>query len=782
MAHDPRDSREIPGLPFQGDHAFMLPPIRRARVPEREKRTYRACLHCRQRKSRCDLYGSGEPGKPPCERCIRENHECVLGPSHRGGRRIKRNTTGSEQPENEASHNASSSEDTGQSSVPPVQQDSTREERDDGYHRRLPSWPQYTPGSRSTPASAAEPPTSHPSTKMTVDESIVSTNLQNPSDALEFLANVAGRNEGVAQTPSTHGSIYARSPHQSGADQHVQDATPSSNHPSPAAMQIQFPPYQKGHVSLGMMHALIERYKMKYHHFYSVVPPFMLEAENLAANSVHEPYLLAAVCTIASKDEPSWWDTHEACSTHMQQLIAELMYGGIATLGAVEALLVLAEWVPRPPQSMTAVGRGEEEQTAWMLSGMAIRMGYLLGIDRTGFVNESDPSAPDYIRKRLAWVGCYMSDRHISVRVGKAFWSRGPAMIKFSSRDFQDIKYPGNPMDNFAALCEAHLELTQLFSNAHDVLYSSKNRSAQLNFGGEYVKYIDDFREAMSAWYDRWGKLPCTSVIKAALIISFEYLRLYVNAFAYQATLTRMAQDYSDQQNSHGPQRPNGQATFTDFIAATPDARFIYDSIDSAKKLLTISNTLLDPATEFRYMPLRYYLYVIYSAVFLYKARSTGVLGGDGGNVKRTVGEAVDRLQKASSCQNDVGDRYSRMLRLLWRKPPPQAPATHMNGNEQPYQATAQNAQVPAQTEQQNHMNIEQTTQVPYNNAFTFSWLDLHAVGDFATNNNESMMDSYEGLDDVSGEPAYGHFDPNFVQGQQQQIGWNGFSAPGIIF
>jgi hypothetical protein len=57
-AHDPRDSREIPGLPFQGDQAFMLPPIRRARMPERDKRTYRACLHCRQRKSRCDLYVS----------------------------------------------------------------------------------------------------------------------------------------------------------------------------------------------------------------------------------------------------------------------------------------------------------------------------------------------------------------------------------------------------------------------------------------------------------------------------------------------------------------------------------------------------------------------------------------------------------------------------------------------------------------------------------------------------------------------------------------------------
>jgi len=95
---------------------------------------------------------------------------------------------------------------------------------------------------------------------MSVDESIVSTNLQNPSDALEFLANVAGRNEAAAQTPSAHGSMYAVSPHQSGADQNIQDRTPSSNHPSPSVMQIQFPPYQKGLVSLGMMHALIDRY------------------------------------------------------------------------------------------------------------------------------------------------------------------------------------------------------------------------------------------------------------------------------------------------------------------------------------------------------------------------------------------------------------------------------------------------------------------------------------------------------------------------------------------
>ena len=68
----------------------------------------------------------------------------------------------------------------------------------------------------------------------------------------------------------------------------------------------------------------------------------------------------------------------------------------------VEAMLILAEWVPRRPHATPAVGRGEEDQAAWMYVGTAIRLGYLLGIDRTGFRTETDPSA-ELNRKRLAW-------------------------------------------------------------------------------------------------------------------------------------------------------------------------------------------------------------------------------------------------------------------------------------------------------------------------------------------------------------------------------------------
>ena len=200
-------------------------------------------------------------------------------------------------------------------------------------------------------------------------------------------------------------------------------------------------------------------------------------------------------------------------------------------------MLILAEWVPRRPHSTPAIGRGEEDQAAWMYVGIAIRLGYLLGIDRTGFRTESEARSADLNRKRLAWASCYMSDRQISVRVGKAFWSRGPGpMTTLGAQDFPSLHPRLHRHDNFAAIFQANLELTQLFSNAHDVLYATKSRSNQLNFGGEYVKYIDDFRVALRHWNETWGVFTCSPPLKASLILSYEYLRLYVNAFAYQVS------------------------------------------------------------------------------------------------------------------------------------------------------------------------------------------------------------------------------------------------------
>lgn len=57
-------------------------------------------------------------------------------------------------------------------------------------------------------------------------------------------------------------------------------------------------------------------------------------------------------------------------------------------------------------------------------------------------------------------------------------------------------------------------------------------------------------------------------------------------------------------------------------MAKQPDARFIYEALDAAKALLSTFSSFIDPVTCLRFMPLKYYLYVIYSAVFLYKVSS----------------------------------------------------------------------------------------------------------------------------------------------------------------
>ncbi|KAJ3940205.1 hypothetical protein N0V92_013932, partial [Colletotrichum tropicale] len=326
----------------------------------------------------------------------------------------------------------------------------------------------------------------------------------------------------------------------------------------------------------------------------------------------------------------------------METLISKLIYKGSTTVGAVEALLILAQWAPQRLQEKPTVGRGEEDEGAWMQIGVAIRLGYLQSLEQTGLlVDKQSALSEQFRRKRLVWAACYMSDREVSIRVGKGFWSRGPGPSTIPrSADFPSLRVQQAGPDNLGQLFQAQLELIQLFSNAHDILYSSAGHRAQLYLGGEYVRYIN---------------LPVTPLIKAALNLSYEFLRLYINAFAFQATINRAITRARQQQqqlqqqsqttaasaSSSQPQQqqppqqqpPQPQPTsattartttaintplFGD-LASTPDARFIYESMDAANSLLNILNTSVDPVTGLRYMPLKYYLYVIYAAVFLFK-------------------------------------------------------------------------------------------------------------------------------------------------------------------
>jgi hypothetical protein len=85
--------------------------------------------------------------------------------------------------------------------------------------------------------------------------------------------------------------------------------------------------------------------------------------------------------------------------------------------------------------------------------------------------------------------------------------------------------------------------------------------------------------------------------------MTYEYLRLFTNAYAFQATVSRSVTART--QNSLGPHEPQHNG-----VPSLPDARFIYESVDAAKSLLSIVNSYVDAETCLRYLPLRFSLWV----------------------------------------------------------------------------------------------------------------------------------------------------------------------------
>ena len=254
------------------------------------------------------------------------------------------------------------------------------------------------------------------------------------------------------------------------------------------------------------------------------------------------------------------------------------------------------------------------------------------------------------------------------------------------------------------------------------------------HLSGGYIKYIDDFRSAIYGWKSVWGTLTCSPNLKATLLMSYDYLRLYTNAFAFHATIKRalpQIQSNNNRQNSH----PAPGRVFYNNVGAVGDARFIYEGLDAAKSLLSMVNTFVDPEKSLRYMPLRFYLYSIYSGVFLYRARCVGVLAADEEqSVRAMVQETINRLERSGIGPQHPGSRYCQLLRLLWDKVERKERKDAANST-----ATLSNPYRPGSGVMANGPNtgsLSHESPAVTEMLGDFSWTDLDAIGNFALGNN----------------------------------------------
>ncbi|RAQ58013.1 C6 transcription factor [Aspergillus flavus] len=684
------------------------------------KRVSRACLHCRQRKSKCDLDSNGNPGVPPCQRCLRDGRECILGSSNRGGRRIRKNKMKNFTPDTTLSGRRESIVE----SISPTASDN-RQSTNTSY-----------PG-----PVVFVPPNPTTATSISVDDedtASIGSVPRNPSDAWQCLTGIAKRGDD-GPTPETN-TDSLRTTHSAFSFGALQNGTVADFQPNSGIKAYRL--VQSRSLDPGTVWQLVARYAENFHPYLPLVPRKYFNRSALDSFATNEKHLLTAVLTIASKDLVERPDIHEYCSKYMHELISGIAAGADCDVEAVEALLLLAEWEPQGLRPrIERVGRGEEDRAAWMHVGLALRSGYFLGLDRTSFRGDPSGDTETEARRRLAWTSCYISDRLISVRIGRAFWSRGPGpMTGLVSQDFPSLQPIKDGDEDYARIFQATLDLTQLYGNVHDVLYSGMRTSNQMMLMGDYVKYVDDFRLAILRWKSLWGSLSCSTPIQATLQLSYEYLRLYTNAFAFQAAISQsMVSKLKNDQS----QREHLRSTFND-VASMQDARFIYESVDAAKAYLTILVDLVHPEKHLHFMPLRFYLYGIYAAVFLYKARSFGVMpNSEETKVRDLVTRTTDVLKRASAGPDDIGSRYSRLLELLWR--PKAATIASPAGTHQSSDFQVQSSTIP-------HRLPEQSNYMQFSPANDFSWLDLEAVGDYVSGDqlpgaNTLAFDSFQNPD-----------------------------------
>ncbi|KAJ3547646.1 hypothetical protein NM208_g1414 [Fusarium decemcellulare] len=673
---------------------------------------------------------NGVPGDPPCRRCIEKGQECVLATSRRGGRRIKGQRLS--KPAND-SHRPSLSRNINQmnpSRTFDADNPNTTDEQSEWLSTQIES-------ELDQPSEDEEAG----SNSVRLQGHFTTSDLLNPSDALDLLAHVAD------MEPEGHNEA---------AETDVNSLDPgraSSTH-------CRYPPISSGALTISDAVFLIKHYRDNFHIFFPIAHSAIFDCSCVSESMETEPYLVTAILTVATKDDLAWSRAHDACARHMEHQISKLIYTGSTTVGAVEALLILAEWAPRPAEENLMIGCGKEDQGSWMLVGVAIRLAYLQNLEQTGLTQRVEGAAEHLSRKRIAWAACYMSDRQVSIRLGKGFWSRGPGpSVNLRAADFPYLQAQSVGNDNLALLFQAHLEITQLFSNAHDILYSSTSHREQLYIGGEYVRYIVETIMG-------WSKLSVPNFVeethtkldkvvphvKASLMLSYDFLRLYINAFAFQANLNRLV--------GRSKKRPAGPL-FSE-LAAAPDARFIYESIDAANSILCTLNSFIDPTDAFRYMPLKFYLYVIYAAVFLFKLKAIfagAIKPSEARGVRRAIYESICRLQKTSSNQQGLGQRYARSLRLLWLKVLGK-PKSRNHESDRPADPLAIASQATIESE------TEPSDLQPFPDPFnSFSWKDLHSLGEFISNDgtalfNDNFITTPE-LDSIQGIEGVDHLSGN---------------------
>ncbi|KAK6386190.1 hypothetical protein LTS17_001765 [Exophiala oligosperma] len=408
-------------------------------------------------------------------------------------------------------------------------------------------------------------------------------------------------------------------------------------------------------------------------------------SEHILNMAGREPHFTAAILVVTT-GLLGEHNLHQLLWRRVERVFAEVAIKGTnESLEMIEGLLLLSGTViplfnpftyskcvdvflEYPPNMGHSTGLRFEDRMCWMTVGTAVRLGYLLGLEQLVMQPDDieEKNFEDRARGKIVWSYCFLLDRQISIRVGKPFWHRSPGMtiqhLHFNpADDFPQMREIEGHQDDYAAYLQCLMHITQVLSNAHDLLYPSRSHSLAIAKAEHYYKHIDEFTEALSAVRNRWQKKPWrTHPINECVWISFHHLRLYIYSFSLQGHMQRA-------ESCNDGRRPLDY--FPTGLMGSVDARFIIEAMNAAADILRLAIGRFQPTGALACLPLRFFLFFSHAGVFLLK---TAVIVPIPPSQKRAILHLIRALIRcmsmASSDPRHPAVRNSTALDALLRR------------------------------------------------------------------------------------------------------------------
>ncbi|KAK9459759.1 uncharacterized protein V1516DRAFT_446603 [Lipomyces oligophaga] len=527
------------------------------------RRSYKACLHCRERKVKCDLGSLDNPSDPPCARCKREGRKCEFVPSRRGG--AKNIRAGKAKQLSEAYLKSAA-----ESSANNDDEDDDEDDDDEIVNEDY---------STDDPDRLKQDNKKRKARHQQITGSLIKDHgLHTSVDALNILAHVAdsaeeSRNENRDPEILNRSLGNSDSSSLSFSSSGSSNSSASSSQSSKRARQGEFHarwtfrsaklntfiPIQQNMISEDEVLCLLSFFFETLHPFYPYIPPGLQPPTNLAAH----PILLVTILSIASRycalpeKDPNVSaagnpysvrsrEIHSALWTYGESLISQTVWAEASSisLATVLAFLLLSQWNPRAvhyrngdyanPTNLSSNdedGRGPEggggyggfaaarrsDRMAWMMIGVAIRLAQDMNL---------------FSKWREIALACFYSDITLAIRLGR------PSMLSYS---FQEM-----PTVTFSALDNAKLEILRILSFAHQSLYSSPGSMYKILNSENYLPLLRFFRSKLQLWHAKYYHLIFkdeTCLDSECLLMEFYYSELYVYSLALSPPGHRQADE-----------------------------------------------------------------------------------------------------------------------------------------------------------------------------------------------------------------------------------------------